>query len=91
MAKKLVLDRPIERFLSGNERITVPDDEVWRVSVLGEGTINGISFKSRSGTNSGDVVSNALLGAGSDVYSYLASTNTTACMITGIAFKLQEV
>lgn len=88
MPKKLVLDRTINYVGTGNTRLTIPDGEIWRISILGAGAINGahIETSSRSGTS--EQVSNAIVASGAVVG---PSTDGAQFMLTGLAFKLKEV
>lgn len=84
MAKKLVLDRPINLTIKDDSTVTVPADEVWKVSA----TIPGNSLAElndvRATENStGAAVRNLVLGGGAKIKGLVG--------LTGIAFKLVEV
>lgn len=79
MAKKLVIDRPIELKISSQKAVTVPRDEVWRVS---------ISSSSDDGEMASFFTSQIQFG------SYILAGGCSISgggYITGIAFKVVEV
>ena len=81
MAKKLVPDRTIDLRLGGGGRITVPNDEIWEVSVFNLGSVNN------SWSLNTKILPSSIFGGGSAIKVDGASPGA----ISGIAFKVQEV
>ncbi|WP_322622328.1 hypothetical protein [Aedoeadaptatus coxii] len=88
MPKKLVLDRAIAITLTDDKSVTVPNDEVWRLSVFGDAKVNDVSVE-------GDVAATLLNGIFSSGTAIKATGRSTGSLkrthFSGIAFKLQEV
>lgn len=92
MPKKLVLDRDLS--IQCNERgkfVTVPEGEVWKISISGDVKINGIRI---SGAQA-NMIPDGLFTGGSiieiDWDSSSSHGYSNAFFLSGLAFKLQEV
>ncbi|WP_068457923.1 hypothetical protein [Aedoeadaptatus pacaensis] len=83
MPKKLVLDRGISLKLSGGQVTTVPDGEVWSVSIH-ESDYNAASLLDGNGQLRS--FARASFSGGTSFSAYFKTS-----IITGLAFKLQEV
>lgn len=84
MPKKLVLDRGISLKLSGEQVTTVPNGEVWSVSIHESGSNNAASLLDGSGRLRS--FARASFSGGTSISAYFETG-----IITGLAFKLQEV
>lgn len=88
MVKKLVLDRAIAITLTDEKSVTVPNGEVWRLSVFGDVKVNDVFVM-------GDVAAtllNGIFSSGTEIKAYgRGSSSLKRTHISGIAFKSQEV
>lgn len=88
MPKKLVLDREISIYIEKPyDVITIPDGEIWRISLSGDVIINGISIK---GAFKG-MIPDGLFTGGCKIQMENGSSYSQKAVISGLAFKLQEV
>lgn len=88
MPKKLVLDREIAVTLTDDKSVTVPNDEVWRLSVFGDVKVNDISVMG----DVAEVLLNGIFSSDSVIEPHGRSTGSRKkAFLSGIAFKLQEV
>lgn len=83
MPKKLVVDRLISLSLSQNKTVTVPNDELWSVSIH-ESEKGAIAFN--DGMGKLRKFARASIAGGTQISAWYSS-----CLVVGIAFKLQEV
>lgn len=88
MPKKLVLDRGIAITLTDDKSVTVPDNEVWKLTTFGDMKVNDIPIRS-------DVegpLLNGIFSSGTAIAPHGRGTHTLKRMhASGLAFKLQEV
>lgn len=88
MSKRLVLDRAIAITLTDDKSVTVPNGEVWRLSVFGDVEVNGISVTG----SVAPVLLNGIFSSGTEIKTYgRSSSSRKEAFLSGIAFKLQEV
>ncbi len=84
MPKKLVLNRPLSMHLAAGSVVTVPNGEVWKVSVFNIGAING------AGGVSEEILLNHSFGGGA-VIRIRPGGGGAPGAISGVAYKVQEV
>lgn len=88
MPKKLVLDRAIAITLTDDKSVTVPHDEVWRLSVFGDVEVNDISVMGEVA----EALLNGIFSSDSAIQPHGRSSGSRKkAFLSGIAFKLQEV
>ena len=88
MTKRLVLDRVV-KYSGTKTKLTVPDGEVWRVSLIGRVGVKGIDLSLTNNASDPNITSNMLLTSGSTLGPQ--HNGTAEYAITGLAFKLEEV
>lgn len=88
MPKTLVLDREIAVTLTDDKSVTVPDNEVWKLTTFGDMKVNDIPINS-------DVdrpLLNGIFSSGTTIAPHARGTQSLKKMhASGLAFKLQEV
>lgn len=88
MSKRLVLDRAIAITLTDDKSVTVPNGEVWRLSVFGDVEVNGISVTG----SVAPVLLNGIFSSDSAIEPHGRSTSSKKhAFLSGFAFKLVEV
>ena len=89
MPKKLVLDRALSIQIDNtSEVVTVPDGEVWKLSIAGDVRINGVSI---AGSYEHTIPEGLFTGGCSIKINGGASNYSKIMFLSGLAFKLQEV
>lgn len=81
MAKKLVLDRPINIRLPNGGQTRVPNDEVWKASIHKINSVNG------TWPQSIDIHGEIVFGGGTTI----KGENGISGSISGSAFKIVEI
>lgn len=86
MPKKLVLDRLIFIKLAYNQEVSVPENEVWKVQSFNSVKVSGLNLSNYPDTQQ-------LLVSGGSMATIKASGShpDIPAVITGLAFKLEEV
>ena len=86
MAKKLVLDRLIFIKLAYNQEVSVPENEVWKVQ-----SFNSVKVSGLNPSNYSDTKQLLISGGSMATIRGAGSSPDMPAVITGLAFKLQEV
>lgn len=87
MPKKLVLDREIAITLTDGKSVTVPNDEVWKLSVFG-----GVEVSDTPADYSASSMLNGIFSSKTKIKPYRSGSQATRiATLSGIAFKLVEV
>lgn len=88
MPKKLVLDRAIAITLTDDKSVTVPEDEVWKLTTFGDVEVNEIP----AAPDVDRPLLNGIFSSGAAIAPHQRGTQTLKRMhASGLAFKLQEV
>lgn len=87
MPKKLVLDRALSIYLTGGQSVTIPEGEVWKLSLAGNVKINDVFFQWRDNNK----VTGGLFTGGFKIKTGSDSASSDGVSLSGLAFKLQEV
>lgn len=83
MPKKLVLSRALSMSLAAGSMVTVPNGEVWKVSIFNIGAING------AGEIRESILLNYSFGGGAVIR--IPPGGGAPGAVSGVAYKVQEV